>query len=318
MENRWQLIQIVLLAVLVNGCGRSVHYTSEQEAKVIKPKVAVMPLENRCRVPVSWQIGDGLAEELVERMRVTRRFNIVNRSNFIANTPSRSYFTRPASSTQPAFSMDPDYVITGRVTDFGISNAPQGWFGKIDESLFGKDTDHVVSVHFQITDKAQDRIIASFTSYGKVTTSPKKANVPYETMAFGGFNFYETPMGQATDKMLEEALRQITEAIQEKPFRITVASVINKQVVLNAGKDRLIRIGEEFIIRPEPKAITDPDSGAVIGRYSGEPVGRIRIVQVTQKYAIGDIIQFGEFKAGQLAEKIAPNMPTPKDTAFTE
>ena len=86
--------------------------------------------------------------------------------------------------------------------------------------------------------------------------------------------------------MLEKAVYQIAQAIAECPFQPKIASIINKQVIINGGKDRRIKPGDQYLVRPASHKILDPDSGDILGHITGQILGQIRVVQVTDKYSI--------------------------------
>ena len=71
------------LILITVGC-RSVKYSPADEAKYVKPTVAVMSFENRAPVHTKWNLGNGLADQLIDRLMQTRRYIVLERARLDA------------------------------------------------------------------------------------------------------------------------------------------------------------------------------------------------------------------------------------------
>ncbi len=299
------------------GCADNLVYTPQQEAKYVKPTIAVMGFENRAPVSTSWQIGDGLADQLIDRLIHTRRYVVLERQQLNAVFRELNFSTdkRFRSHDRPDLGRlkHVNYLVKGTITDFGHVETVEGAARLFDWGLFGASSYSVVSATLYVIDINSGQIIASTTAEAKVASTALEAKGSYKGIAFGGHAFYQTSLGRATSKMLDKAVYEVSKVITEQPFQPKVASILNSQIIITGGKFRNIKVGDEYTVRSSPTRIMDPDSGDFLGHLAGKSIGKIRVVQVTEKYAIANIDRDQEplpditmFGVGQPLFKISP------------
>jgi len=297
---------VVLIIVMLGGVGCSnVKYNSAQEAKYFKPTIAVMSFENRTPVHTRWQLGSAMAEQLTDRLMATRRYIVLERAQMKAimqelhRTENPEF--RKTGQPQRGRLKHVQYLIKGTITDFGHIEKVEGILGPI-LSIFGTTGRAVVAATIYVIDVQTGQVVASSSVEARIKAKKEKKKIKYDGMAFGGYTFYHTPLGRATNKMLDKAVREIARAVAEKSYQPKIASITNGRIVVNGGRNRRIKVGDEFEVRPASERITDPDSGDVIGHITGSKLGRVRIVQVTGKYSIAELILdsgTGQFAPGQ-------------------
>lgn len=289
------LTLLIILFYGLFGCSHNVTYSPAQEAKFMKPTVAVMGFENLAPISTGWQIGDGLADQLIDRLIHTHRYVVLERQQLNAVFRELKFSTDKRFRTQARPDLGRlihvNYLIKGTITDFGHVKTVDGAAKIFDWKLLGASSYSIVSATLYVVDVSTGQIIASTTAEAKVKSTDVEAKGNYKDMAFGGHTFYKTSLGRATSKMLDKAVHEISMVIAEQPFQPKIASIINSQVVITGGKYRHIELGEEYIVRSTPKEILDPDSGDFLGYISGQPLGKIRVVQVTEKYAIANLVR---------------------------
>ncbi len=307
---------------LLPGC-RQVAYSPTQEAKYRKPIVAVTSFENRAPAKTRWKLGDDLADQLIDRLIQTRRYTVLERQQ------QKSLFSRKTGQNEDDRINQVQYVIKGTITDYGFIESSDGFQRVLEGDWFSKNSYAFVGATFYILDDQSGQILASKSLHAKVKAAKvkegnekdnkkekarEKEKDKYDSMAFGSFVFYKTPMGQATAKVLDQAVYEIVQAISEQPFQPKVSSTINGQIIINGGRDRKIEVGNEYVVRPKAQSITDPDTGDFLGNITGEVIGRIRVTQVTDKYSIATILFGDQFEPGQTLFSIDPKDPsgTPK------
>ncbi|MBN1845234.1 MAG: hypothetical protein JW810_06090 [Sedimentisphaerales bacterium] len=292
------LAVLASLATLA-GCSSSVRYSARQEAKYIKPAVAVMRFENRAVTRIRWDLADGLADQLSDRLLATHRYVVLDRQqlNQVLADTQRTQNGQRAGQGRPQSGLK--YLIKGTITDFGHVKTPPGAKGLLNWNPLSHDNYATVAATLYVIDMETGRIIASRSVEARLADSEDQPGTTYDQMAFGSFTFYRTRLGQATDTMLAKAVRQIAEIIDEQPFQPKIASVVNRQVVINGGSNRRIKTGTEYIVRPPAQMVLDPDTGRYLGHIAGEQVGRVRISLVTEKYAVADIVAGSDFQPGQ-------------------
>lgn len=306
-----RIILIILLIVLLcSGCYSRLEYTSRDEAKYLKPTVAVMSFENRAPIHMRWNLGDGLADQLIDRLLNTHRYIVLERQQLhaILRELRRTQDDRFRQTGQPQLGRlkHVRYLVKGTITDFGHVETVEGFWRLFDWGLFGSSSYATVAATIYVIDVQNGQIIASDSVEARVADSKDKDKVEYKGMAFGSFTFYRTSLGKACNKMLDKAVRSIADTIAEQPFQPKIASIVNNQVVINGGRDRRIKLGSEYVVRPRSQIIFDPDTGDLLGHITGDTIGRLKVCQVTNQYAIADILEGTEFKPGQTLFKAAP------------
>jgi len=305
------VLAILLIVLLCSGCQSRLKYTAKDEAKYLKPTVAVMSFENRAPIHMRWNLGDGLADQLIDRLLNTRRYIVLERQQLhaILKELKRTQDDRFRQTGQPQSGRlkHVRYLVKGTITDFGHVETVEGFWRLFDWGLFGTSSYATVAATIYVIDVQNGQIIASKSVEAKIKDSRNKdKKVEYKGMAFGSYTFYHTPLGKATNKMLDKAVRAIADTIAEQPFQPKIASLLNNQVVINGGRDRRIKLGAEYVVRPRSQVIFDPDTGDLLGHITGDTIGRLKVCLVTNQYAIADILEGTEFKPGQTLFPAAP------------
>jgi len=308
-------LMILSAGLLGTGCQR-VNYTASEEAKYFRPVVSVMNLECRAPVRMKWNVGQGMTEQLSDRLRLTKRYVVME-----PGQGGKGRGREPEGRTL-------QYLIKGKITDFGIIKDTEK--GMMDWGPFRSDGQAIAAGTFYVVDVQTGEVIATKTVEGranvqnpkpekivveekvkgtgkdkgkdtvkKKTIEKPRPPIDYNTMAFGGSTFYDTPMGEATNAMLEKAVAEITRAINEQPFQPKIASIINDRVVINAGQNRRIAVGSVYLVRPRSENVVDPDTGEVLGHVTGKTLGEVQVVQVMERMAIARVLNGYGFEAGQ-------------------
>ncbi|MBN2211951.1 MAG: hypothetical protein JW709_11195 [Sedimentisphaerales bacterium] len=294
---------IGVLSVLL-GCN-NVTYSPAEEARYLKPTIAVMSFENRAQMQTKWNLGDALADQLIDRLMATRRYVVLERAqlNAVMRELKRTQDSRFRKTGAPATGQlkHVKYLVKGVITDFGHVETVEGDFWQLfDWGLLGSSTHAMVGCTVYVVDVESGQVIASESVQAKVKDKKHDDKpINYQGMTFASYSFYHTPLGEATNKMLDEAVVKIARAVAETPYQPKIARVMNGQIVINGGKDRRLEIGDEYVVRPSAEQVFDPDTGDLLGHITGEPIGLVRIVNVTDQFAIGEIVSGDGFAPGQ-------------------
>ena len=302
-EQRKWLVGLAMLGGTVlaaAGCD-SVRYNAAQEAKYVKPTIAVMSFENRAPAHTKWNIGDALADQLIDRLIRTRRYVVLERAElravFAELNRGKDKRFRETATPEPGRLKHVRYLIKGTITDFGHVESAPGVFQVF--KWFTTTSDSIVSATLYVVDVQSGQVIASKSVEATVPDEKAKEKVKVGDSAFGSYTFYHTPIGRATNKMLDKAVRSIARAIADQPFQPKVSSVVNNQVIINGGRNRRIKVGDQYLIRPVAERVIDPDSGDILGHVTGQSIGRVKISQVLEKYSIAEVEEGGGFAEGQ-------------------
>lgn len=191
------------------------------------------------------------------------------------------------------------YLIRGSITDFTVTGDSSGWFGSGKSGVRGGRQEARVALALTLTDVATGEILASVRAEQTATAGFFGAGVQYSGLAFGGDSYFRTPLGRATERALDEAVRKVLGAIPKRPWEPRVAEVLDGQVIINGGRNVGLRPGMIFEVRGEPREITDPVTGNVIDVVPGPAVGRIRVTAVKEFASQAELID-GSAKRGNV------------------
>jgi curli biogenesis system outer membrane secretion channel CsgG len=264
---------------------------ADPRADYVKPTVAVMKFENRAPFPLGWNLSEGMADVLVDRLVSTKRYHVVERPELdsvlreirLQNTGA----TRTESRAALGRLKNVQYLVKGTVTDFGHVAANTGFLNLGNWDIFGGGNQAVMGITLYVVDVESGEIICSESLQESVNTSDLNVKAVYQGVAFGGTVFYRTPLGKATARVLDKAVRRITDVIASRPWEPKIAHVQpDNTVIINGGQNRGIQMGQEFDVMETGMPIIDPDTGDVLGNRPGRSVGRVRVSEVRECYSV--------------------------------
>ena len=254
-----------LAALAAGGCATK----PPDPALFVQPTVAVMKFENRAAFPLRWKLGDGMADILVDRLMATRRFHVIERPELGSVLGElrlqHSGATRRQRKAAPGRLKNVQYLIKGTVTDFGHVSTTSGWLKARSWGFSGSHARAIVGMTFSVVDVESGEILSSQRLEGSVNAESVAVKGRYQDVAMGGSVFYQTPLGRATARVMDDAVRKITEAIASRRWQPKIA-VLNDDgtVLLNGGADRKVAVGGQYDVLETGQAIADPDTGDMV------------------------------------------------------
>jgi curli biogenesis system outer membrane secretion channel CsgG len=298
-------IAAALMALWVcAGCAGGLGGRNPED--YVKPTIAVMKFENRAGFALNWSLGDGMQEILVDRLLATGRFHVVERQDLGAVLQEQKFqqngVTRPQGKVAAGRIRNCQYLIKGAVTDFGHVSTHSGGVGGNSWDIFGGSNRAVMGIVLYVIDVESGEIIASENIEESVSARDLSVKAAYSGISFGGSAFYQTPLGRATRKVVERAVKRITTAIAAQPWQPQIALVREDgSVVINGGRDRGVRSGAEFEVVEVGPPILDPATGDAIGQSAGRSIGRIIVHEVRERYSTATVVigRAADFKPGQ-------------------
>lgn len=303
--NRRFLLAACLGASLCAGCANGFEWGRSD--KYVKPTIAVMKFENRAPFVFKWNLGSGMRDVLVDRLVATGRYHVIERGE-IGSVMSELKFqqsgaTRTHARAELGRGKNVRYLIKGTITDFGHVASSSG-FADLDLlGVFGSSARAVMGLTLYVVDVETFEIIASESISESVRAGDIDIRAKYRNVAFGGSVFHRTPLGRATARVIDRAVRRISGTIARRPWVPRLADVSPEAgyVTINGGVDRNVRTGAEFEVLEPGRPVVDPESGDVLGREASKVLGRVRISRVHDRYAVANIVggRTGEFRIGQ-------------------
>ncbi len=281
----------------------------EEGYKYEKPRVAILEFDNKASLTRQWNLSNGMRDLLVDALVKTNRYTVLTRKDLDVvlselDIQQNSAF-RKEGKLQQGKLKNLQYLVKGAVTDF--SHIGGGALRVIGSKLGigGSGDVAVVSVTIYVIEVESGEIVASRSMEGRASAGSVGFNATYKNVGFGGKAFFRTPLGKATQEVMEECLIEIGKAIATKEWHPSVVKVDGSRTIISGGLDRQIVVGSEWTVYTEGEQLVDPKTGDVLGREPGVLSGRIQVTEVQGKYSVAEILD-GDFQTGQILWPIAP------------
>lgn len=270
--------------------------------KYEKPRVAILDFDNKASLSRQWQLSEGMRDIMVDSLVKTNRYTVLTRRDLGAVLTEldiqREHYFREEGKLQQGQLKNLQYLIKGAVTDF--SHVKGGSLRVIGSKfgIGGSGQVAVVSVTLYVIEVESGEIIASKTMEGTASAGSVDFKTTYKNVAIGGKSFYRTPLGKATQDVMEQCLEQISEVIAINYWYPSVIKVKDSRIVISGGKDRHVSLASQWAAHEKGETLVDPKTGDVLGQEPGELSGRIRVTEVHDKYSTAEILE-GTFRKGQ-------------------
>ncbi len=308
-----RLVLIITLAAACCGCNGNGHGLLGDPGApgYVKPTIAVMKFQNRAPFPLNWNLSGGMRDILVDRLVATGRYQVIERPEIDSVLRElrfqHSGATRRHNRAEVGRLKNVQYLIKGTVTDFGHVQAQSGFLNLFHWDIFGGSNRAVMGMTLYVVDVESGQIICSRSIEQSVRAGDMTVKAAYKDVAFGGSVFYRTPLGRATSKVIDKAVKKITKTIATRPWTLKIALVRDEQtVIINGGSNRNVEEGEKYEVYELGEPIFDPDTGDIIGRQQGRTVATITVSSVRRRYSIANVDsdQSDDLRTGQRCRKI--------------
>ncbi len=302
------------MLLAMTGCATTRTYEPRQpqtppasNRRVIKPVVAVTEFENRASFSGQWNLGHGFADVLSTELLDTRRFVVLERRNIgdivgeIARQGSELF--RSEGRADRGRLRNAQYLLRGVITDFTVTGDHGGWFsGPKARAWFGGSAARV-AINVKVSDVETGEIIGSVQTHATARSTFLRAAANYKDLSFGGDAFFRTPLGTATERAIEQAVRKLMKTIPREYWRPYVAETLDNGVVINGGANVDLSVGDEFLAREAGRPVRDPITGDVIEMLPGAVTGRVRITEVRSNASRASILS-GTARKGMRLEAV--------------
>jgi len=294
----------VACILLLTGLSACTPFNSPRpdQYKYEKPRVAILDFENKASLSNQWKLSEGMRDILVDSLVKTDRYTVLTRNDLGAVLTEldiqRQPHFRQQGKLQQGKLKNLQYLIKGAVTDFahvkgGALRALGSNFGLGISSEVA-----VVSVTLYVIDVESGEIITSKTLEGTASAGSVDFKTTYQDVAIGGKSFFRTPLGKATQKVMDQCLEQIAQVIATQKWHPSVVKVDGSRLIISGGEDRHITVGSQWSAFEKGEVLIDPKTGDVLGQEPGTCSGSIRVTDVHDKYATAEIME-GVFSVGQ-------------------
>ncbi|MEA3489534.1 MAG: CsgG/HfaB family protein [Candidatus Omnitrophota bacterium] len=270
-----------------------------------RKNIAVMDFQNKAGLGSQWNIGTGMSEMLTTALIDSGRFVVVERqaiSDVLAEQDfGASDRTTEAGAAKIGKILNAQVLIRGAVTEFSTktSGADTG-FSIAGIGIGLSSSSAHVAVNIRVYDVTTGEVIDSIRCEGKASAGGVSADYS-GSFSLGGGGFAKTPLGKATQKVINEAVYKIAAKMDNVPWQGKIVTVKGDTVYLNVGKRSNILPGNEFVVYKKGQDLIDPDTGISLGSED-EKVGRIQVVSVEEKFSKAQVVSgnIGAFKRGDI------------------
>ena len=300
-----QLVTLLFLCSCTSPSGSGRSWLGGR-APAARPVVAVMDFENKASFSGQWNLGQGMAELLVAQLMETERLVVIERRHIhdVVGELDRQGdpLFRPEGKAERGRLINAQYLIRGAVTDFTVVGDASGWFGVRDKAAIkGRGEKARVALVITVSDVASGQVLSSVQASGDASAGGLGASVNYRQLSFGGEAFFRTPLGKATERAMERAVKRILYELPARDWEPRVAEVEGAEVVVNGGSAMDVNVGQEYVVRASPRPVTDPVTGDVIDVKPGKVIGRVRVQTVKETAAYGVLVD-GVARRGDVLE----------------
>ncbi len=120
----------------------------------------------------------------------------------------------------------------------------------------------------------------------------------FKQASLGGDTFAKSPLGIASRNALGQAVLLLAKDLKgSAERRFQIASTDAREVYLNADRASGVREGDLYKVSTVVRTLIDPSTGLLLDTIERQ-VGRIRIVEVTDRYARAELVEGTRIKRG--------------------
>jgi curli biogenesis system outer membrane secretion channel CsgG len=302
-----RLLLMILAVVLTQvGCkttgGEGAGASAAAGRGYTKPTVAVLDFENKAGGRFRWDVGSGMRDMLVDELVKSDRYSLVARRDLgavvreIDNRHDPRF--RKEGQAEAGKLKNVKYLIKGAVTDFSVTTG--GGISGVGKKLGlgARGETGSVGVTLYVIEVETGAILASESLRGKAYGGELSVRGFYDGIKLGGQTFYNTPLGRATKKVIEQAVDTVGDAIANERWYPSVVKVEATTIIISGGTDRAMRDGSVWTAYDMGEELIDPVTGDKLGREPAKAVGRAEVIAVRDKYSVARVIS-GSFKSGQ-------------------
>lgn len=249
--------------------------------------------------------ADGMTALLTTALVKDGRFIVVDRPG-LTNILAEQALGQGASTTTETTAkagqlIGASIIVRGAVTKFepaasgggvGIGGLPLGSFLAPFASRVGlKRQTAVMEISLWLVDTTTGQVVSTSTAQGSASSTAADATIVDQNSgaSLGGGTFQNTPIGQAGEQAIVNAVEQIAADMRGVPWSALVVDANDGTVYVNAGAERNVQAGMVLNVYRKGKVFTDPATGVVLD-VDMQKIGVIRIDGVREKLSTAAVV----------------------------
>ncbi|MDP1698680.1 MAG: CsgG/HfaB family protein [Xanthomonadaceae bacterium] len=304
--------RIALAWALLIACGITAAQTAMlPTAPVLKKSIAVDGFDNRSSGNGAGdvQIAERLADQLADALMRTNAFVVLERerSPAAANPygdpysadPTYAVGAIPAPVARPAQAIAAQLLIRGTVTDFSVqAGGSNNGLNLAGVRLGASKSVAQVGLIVRLIDTATQQVLASRRVEGKVTSKGMQLGLDVEGYNYEGDSFKETPLGQAGQIAIDDAVRFIADEALKVSYAARVVKVDDQgRAIISCGALSGLASGVQFAVMSVGEALRDPLTDELLG-FEQSPLGVVTVERVFDRFAYTTVL--ADIKAGDI------------------
>ncbi|MDO8812668.1 MAG: flagella assembly protein FlgT middle domain-containing protein [Gallionella sp.] len=277
---------VMVSAEVVNG------EFDEKNAILIQPpkkKIAITQFDvvNTIHVDDINNIYDGLPIALSNRMEASGRFLSAYTGRSI---PMEAGAQQRETIIQVAGETGAQFLISGMVVNAGISHGKWPWDAK--------------KRHFEVELSIYDGATGTRLMLRRLAELAQGDIVLGNNKPFGSNIFFETEFGKAANRLIDSAVKEIQEALENVPFSAHILRTEGRKVFFDAGSDSLLEPGDKLVAYAiDARTPVEGLQGSILG-VTERAADTATLIHVKPQFSIGELSEDAEklgIKAGNIA-----------------
>jgi curli biogenesis system outer membrane secretion channel CsgG len=257
------------------------------------------------------QIAERLADQLADSLTHTGAFVVLERERSriepspytdpYGADPSYATGMAPAPVARSAQAIAAQLLIRGTVTDFSVqAGGSNNGLNLAGVRLGASKSVAQVGLIVRMIDTSTQQVLASHRVEGKVSGKGMQLGLDIEGYNYEGDNFKETPLGQAGQIAIDDAVRFISSEALKVPYAARVVKVDDAGVaIISSGALSGLAPGMQLAVMSVGEPLRDPLTDELLGFEQSE-LGTVTVARVFDRFAytsaladikVGDIVR---------------------------
>ena len=259
------------------------------EYKGVKHAIGVIDFQNQNTAFTDPTLTQNFRLMLESALFATNRFVIVERAEMdqVMKEQDLQAGGRAAKATDVAQTgklRSARYLATGTIVEASSdTSGDNGGLTIKGIHIGGSSAKSQIVVIIKLIDTTSGQVVAEERIRGEAGKTSLSLGYSGADVGCGLGAFAKTPIGEAAQDCINQAVKFIAEKMASTAVEGTVVAVSGDQVIISLGVNYGIAAGQMCVVRKPGETLTDPSSGEILGTSEGETVGTIQVTSARDK-----------------------------------
>lgn len=237
----------------------------------------------------SFDLGYAMAEQLTDALVQSGQFVVLERVELgsVINEQDMAASGRfqQSQSARMGKLTSAQVLVQGVVTELEVQAKKGGSSISFSGFSLGKGSQEVhVGLIIRLIDTTTGEVIDSQRVEGMAKQSKNQVGYSGGDIGLGSNNQTSTPMGEAIQLAIDDAVEYVAERLRNVPFQGRVIKVESDTIFLSAGMNHNVTEGDVFHVYSIGEELVDPMTGELLGNDENL-IGRATVFNVKEKYS---------------------------------